>query len=180
MNEKVDETGIPGYVSIKEAAKILGLSPITVYEYVAEGRLSSRRAAHVIMIPLEEVTSFKPNVSGRPRKSLPVWRLSHSDNELFMTSIEVRFRPHQQDLLEQRLASIKDAQTHLFPGTVARYITGNDADPEDIEIVFVWRSTIMPNEETRERALEDFRNALADILDWSTANYKHGKVFLHT
>ena len=64
MNEYVGRPNLPGYVSIKEAAKILGISDKRVYEYVGEGRLSSTWAADVIMIPLEEVQKFKRRSSG--------------------------------------------------------------------------------------------------------------------
>ncbi len=70
MHVNDGQASVPGYVSIKEAAEILGLSPGRVYEYVEDGRLSSVRAAHVILIPLEEVKNFKPNIAGRPRKSV--------------------------------------------------------------------------------------------------------------
>src|SRR5260221_6379861 len=99
MSNNNDPSRVPGYVSIKEAAKILGLSPSRIYEYVEDGRLSSVRAAHVILIPLQEVELFKPNISGRPRKSVLRWRISPQDNLLLSTTILVQLRPHQQDLL---------------------------------------------------------------------------------
>ena len=71
MDDSIDLPNIPGYVSIKEAASILGLSSRTVYEYVDEGRLPAKRAADVIMILLDDVRSFKRGTSGRPRKSVP-------------------------------------------------------------------------------------------------------------
>lgn len=178
MSEMSDVSGIPGYVSIKEAAKILNLAPNTVYEYVAEGRLSSFRAAHVIMIPLAEVQAFRPSIAGRPRKRLPVWRIPPNDNLLFMTSIEVTLFPGQHETFLKRLEVLK-REDYIFPGTVARYIAGDAASPESIEIVLVWRSSVMPDEEDREQALDAFRHALTDVLDWKTARYKHGRVFMH-
>src|SRR2546430_14233271 len=96
MSNNNDPSRVPGYVSIKEAAKILGLSPSRVYEYVEDGRLSSVRAAHVILIPLEEVENFKPSISGRPRKSVPRWRISPKDNHLLSTTILVQLRSHRR------------------------------------------------------------------------------------
>ena len=81
------QASVPGYVSIKEAAAMLGLSPGRIYEYVEDGRLSSVRAAHVILIPIEDVENFKPNIAGRPRKSVLRWRISPENNVLFSTSI---------------------------------------------------------------------------------------------
>jgi helix-turn-helix protein len=48
MNEYAGRPNLPGYVSIKEAAKILGISDKRVYEYVDAGRLPSMWAADVI------------------------------------------------------------------------------------------------------------------------------------
>jgi excisionase family DNA binding protein len=63
-------------VTIKDAAKLLGVSDKRVYAYIEEGRLPAVRAAHVIMIPLEEVNRFKPKIIGRTRKNTPMWRTS--------------------------------------------------------------------------------------------------------
>ncbi len=180
MNDNTNSRNIPGYVSIKEAADMLGLSPNTVYEYVTEGRLSSVRAAHVIMIPVEEVKHFKPNVAGRPRKSIPVWRISPEDNELFMTYITVRVQAGQQDVLLKKLEEIRQSGEYLFPGTIARYIALSEKDLSLVTVSLVWRGTVMPDEATRETALQAFRAALADILDWDTAQYDTGKVLMHT
>jgi hypothetical protein len=40
---------------------------VGVYAYIEERRLPAVRAAHVIMIPVEEVKKFNPKISGRPR-----------------------------------------------------------------------------------------------------------------
>ena len=66
---------------------MLGLSPSRVYEYVEDGRLSSVRVAHMILIPVDEIKNFKPGIAGRPRKSLLRWRTSPPNNELLETSI---------------------------------------------------------------------------------------------
>src|SRR5258707_3834130 len=96
MSNNNDQSRVPGYVSIKEAAEMLGLSPSRVYEYVEDGRLSSVRAAHVILIPVEEVKNFKPNIAGRPRKSILRWRISPENNMLLSISIVVQIRSGRQ------------------------------------------------------------------------------------
>src|SRR5215470_11022994 len=120
MNEKyASRPNLPGYVSIKEAAELLGISDKRVYEYVDEGRLSSMWAADVIMIPLDEVKQFKRKSSGRPRKSIPAWRISSGENTQYMTSIFVQMRPDQQEVLKQKLEEIRQRGQHVFPGTIA-------------------------------------------------------------
>jgi excisionase family DNA binding protein len=180
MRNENDQSRVPGYVSIKEAATILGLSPSRVYEYVEDGRLSSVRAAHVILIPLKEVERFKPSISGRPRKSVPRWRISPRDNLLLSTTILVQLRPHRQELFIKRLEEMKQRDRHLLPGTIARFITKSESTPGQVEISLIWRKTVMPPEEEREQALEELRRAFADVLDWSTARYDHGQVLVHT
>lgn len=181
MNEQyASRPSLPGYVSIKEAAKILGISDKRVYEYVDEGRLSSMWAADVIMIPLDEVKKFKRRSSGRPRKSIPTWRISSGDNTQYITSIFVQIRAGQQDNLLQKLEEMRRGGKHLFPGTVARFVIKSHSIPGRVEISFIWRSAVMPNEAAREEQLEAFQLALVDVLDWSTAQYNNGEVLMHT
>jgi excisionase family DNA binding protein len=71
MREYLDLPTLPEYVSIKEAAKMLGVSDKRVYTYIEDGRLPAVRAAHVIMISIQEIKKFKPKISGCPRKNAP-------------------------------------------------------------------------------------------------------------
>jgi excisionase family DNA binding protein len=180
MRNDSDQPGVPGYISIKEAAGMLGLSPSRVYEYVEDGRLSSVRAAHVILIPLEEVKNFKPKLSGRPRRSIPRWRNSPKENMLLSTTIVVQMRTKQLAPLMKRLEEIKQDERYLFPGTVARFIIKSETVPGQIEISLIWRRSVAPPEEVRDQALEELRRALADVLDWSTAQYNNGQILMHT
>jgi excisionase family DNA binding protein len=179
MRERLDLPNMSEYVSIKDAAKLLGVSDKRVYAYVEDGRLPAVRAAHVIMIPLKAVKEFKPKISGRPRKNTPLWRTSPPENIQLTTSIYVQIQTNQLKNLQQRLQTIRQAQEHIFPGTVARYIVGSTTCPGTIEILLIWRSTEMPNTAVREQALEEFREALADVLDWDTARYRDGEVWMH-
>src|ERR1019366_1237088 len=164
MHVNDGQASVPGYVSIKDAAEMLGLSPSRVYEYVEDGRLSSVRAAHVILIPIGEVQNFKPNIAGRPRKSVLRWRISPDNNMLLSTSIVVHVRAdHQADLMT-RLEAIRQGDAFLFPGTVSRFITQSDTFPGQVEISLIWRSTAMPDEAARAEALATFQQSLADVL----------------
>jgi excisionase family DNA binding protein len=171
---------LPGYVSTKEAAKILGVSERRVRLYIEMQRLPAVRAADVLLLPLEDVKNFKRKIVGRPRKNTLAWRISSSENTQFTTSISVQIRAHREKQLLQRLQEIKREGQHVFPGTVARYIVKNTSMPRLVEITLVWRRIIMPNEAEREQALEAFRQALADVLDWNTAHYSDGEVLMHT
>jgi excisionase family DNA binding protein len=180
MSNYAGRPSLPGYVSIKEAAQILGISDKRVYEYVDEGRLPSMWAADVIMIPVDEVKKFKRRSSGRPRKSVPTWRISAGDNKQFITSITVQVRPNQQDALMQKLEEVKQGSLHTFPGTVARWIAANETVPGQIEISLIWRSAVMPKGVERERAVEALRQTFSEVLDWDTAQYRNYRVLMHT
>src|SRR5216683_2445470 len=118
MREYLDLPGMPEYVSIKEAAKMLGVSDKRVYAYIEDGRLPAVRAAHVIMLPVKEVKNFQPKISGRPRKNNPPWRTSPEDNRILVTSILVQMKTHPHRLLHT-LEEIKRIGEHRFPGTIA-------------------------------------------------------------
>src|SRR5258708_39020192 len=113
MRNMNDSTSVPGYLSVKEAAQALGLSPSRIYEYVENGRLSSVRAAHVILIPVEDIQKFTPTIAGRPRKSVPRWRLSPENNRLIATVIRVQARPNCQEAFEKQLEIIKQEDHSL-------------------------------------------------------------------
>lgn len=180
MSEYASRPNLPGYVSIKEAAKRLGISVKRVYEYVAEGRLPSTWAADVIMIPEDAVKQFKRRSSGRPRKNIPTWRISSGDNVQFKTSICVQVRTGQQSLWLEKLEQIKQRGELVFPGTVARFIMESETHPGQVEISLIYRYGVMPKEEVREQTLEIFRQELDEVLDWNTAQYNYGKILMHT
>ncbi|GHO96264.1 hypothetical protein KSF_063120 [Reticulibacter mediterranei] len=180
MRESLDLPNIAEYVTIKEAAKMLGVSDKRVYAYIEEGRLPAVRAAHVIMISVEDVKKFKPKISGRPRKNTPAWRASPVDNRLLTNSILVRLHGESQKQLEQRLEEIRQSGEQIFPGTVARYIIQDKTHAGEIEILLIWRSVSRPDKPTREKALAEFLRSLSDIVDLNTARYSEGQVLLHT
>lgn len=59
------------YCSVKQAAKLLGVSTNTVYQYVKEGKLTVRRIGRGrIRIPLKELTPFLPQATPAPETQL--------------------------------------------------------------------------------------------------------------
>lgn len=180
MENYPDFQDMPDYVSIKEAARIIGVSANRVYEYVTEGRLKGLWAADVIMIPLEEAKNFKRGATGRPRKNTPAWRISGAEDTQFMVSMLVPLRTGKFDALLAKLEEMRRAGQYIFPGTVARYIVDVDGKHEQIEITLIWRKTTIPDEATREQQLRQLREALQDALNWEKAEYSHNGVLMHT
>jgi excisionase family DNA binding protein len=180
MSEQIDIPDIPDYVSVEDAAKRLGISKTRIYKYVNEGRLQAVKASHTIMIPLEELERYKRNITGRPRKSTPPWRVPPTDNDLRITFILVRVLKDKTSILKKRLVEIKQSDDYIFPGTIARYISESETFPERVEIELVWRGAREVDIAEQERELEAFRQKLADVLDWSTAQYSSSRILLHT
>ena len=170
---------VPGYVDIKEAARILGVAESSIYRYVQSGRLPAYQAGRNIMIEAEALSQFKPTNTGRPRTNVPVWRITPDENALIQTSITVQIRAEKQETFLQKLEEIRSKKEHLFPGTVARYIASSSKQPNSIEITLIWRSSIMPDVATRQEALKAFQDALTDVVDWTTARCDGGTVFMH-
>lgn len=180
MNDEDILPHLEGYISLKRAARMLGVAERTVYGYVTEGKLPGVRAGSSIVVKAEDVQRFKRGSPGRRRTRVPVWRLSVGEHLQYLSIIFARIRPGQEDKLDQKLEEIRAAEKHLLPGTVARYIARSEDKPENVQMVLVWRSTIMPPQEEREAALAALREELAEILDWDTAWSESGRVLMHT
>jgi len=179
MSNEIKLPDIEEYVSIKQAAEMLGVAYRTAHQYVAEGRIPAVRAGDVILIRVAELKKFKPTISGRPRKSVPRWHISPADNALLATIILVQVRSGQEEKLAERLDELRRGGEHLFPGTVSRYIMKRKQHPGQVEILLIWRSPIMPASAQREQALAAFRQSLDDVLDWSTAQYDEATILMH-
>jgi excisionase family DNA binding protein len=171
----------PEYLSVREAAKLMGVSERSIYGYIGEGKLRGARIGNIIAVNAGEVQRFGciRKAPGRVRTTTPRWHVPPAQNCLFLTTITVRACAGQGALLDERLAEIRRDDRHRFPGTVGRYIGRNQLDPDEIEIVLIWRSVVMPPEQDREAALTALAAYLADVLDWETAAYKHSQVLLH-
>ena len=171
---------LPGYITLKEAAQMLGVAERTVYGYVIDGKLPGIRTGSSIMVKPEDVKNYKRGAPGRRRTVIPIWRLSADNSLLYLTIIFARIKAGQGKRFDAKLEEIRAAEKHLLPGTVARYIARSEEKPEDVQIVLVWRSTVMPPPGEREAALAALRAELAEILDWENAWSEYGRVVMHT
>ena len=180
MIDGVDIPNLPGYVSIREAADMLGVSDKRVYQYVRAGRLPAQRVGNILILPVEEVRQFKPSPSGRVRAKAPSWRAYRSRGALIITNIRVPVRVGQQGKLVEKLKAIQKQDSHTFSGTVARYVTKGDADFTSMQILLIWKSTEMPGEARRKQDLALFQEELAEVLDWEAAQYSTNEAIIHT
>lgn len=176
MPRKIEIPNSPDYISVKEAAEIIGCSPMRVYQYIDSGLLSAQKVGRQTILPKKEVQQFRPHPSGRLRSKAPVWRTYRSRVTLFATVIQVQIRKNQQKELLKKLKAIR-SDTHTFTGTIARYVLG---DTETLLILLIWKDTEMPNEATRQQDLLLFQQEFADVLDWETAHICTKDVLRHT
>ncbi|HEY4036382.1 MAG TPA: helix-turn-helix domain-containing protein [Ktedonobacteraceae bacterium] len=175
-----DFPDIPGYVSIKQAAEMLGITDKRVYRYIDLGRLPAFKSGGVFLLPEEEVKRFKLNPPGRTRRDPPQWRMYNARSKVFATNIRVQVRPGQQNQLIEKLDAIQKANRHTFPGTIARYAVKDDQEFTNIHFFLVWKDTEMPDERMREDHLTAFKEELADVLDWETAQYSTNETLMYT
>jgi len=180
MTDYIDLPEVPDYISTDRAAQILAISKQRVYQYIEEKRLPAFRAGNTILLRKEAVEQFKPNITGRPRKKAPQWRVYRGGSTVLSTDIHVQVRPDKQAQLIEKLKAIYRGQRHTFPGTIQRYIFKDDGFPTSVSIWLVWKDTEMPDEATRERNLAAFRTELDDVLDWKTAQISTKEGIIYT
>jgi excisionase family DNA binding protein len=180
MTKNNDIPDIPGYVSIKEAAKLLNISSSRMYEYARERRLPLHKAGKTYMISTESLKDFKPNPTGRMRIKPPEWRVYRGGGNVLTTEMQVHVRSGQQKKLVDTLKVIQEENRHPFSGTIARYILKDNEMFTSVTIWLVWKDNEMPDEATRERELSAFKDELADVLDWETASYSMKEGIIYT
>jgi len=161
---------IPGYVSSKQAATMLGISKHRLYQYVKAKRLHVVRVGKAFMVPIEEIEQFKLHAPGRVRTNTLDWRVYNIRSKLLSLDIEVQVLPGQEERLLEKLQAIQQGNRHTFPGTMARYILKESTSFSTVSIWLIWRDTEMPDEVKREEGLTAFKAELADVLDWETAS----------
>ncbi|HEY0752584.1 MAG TPA: helix-turn-helix domain-containing protein [Ktedonobacteraceae bacterium] len=136
-------------LSMREAASMLGVSQRSVYGYIESGKLAGERSNKIIRVSAQEVATFERRAPGRVRSAPPRWRWPPEQNPLYLTTILVRVRPDGAALLDATCAEFRVQNKHRLPGTSARYIGRNLDDPDEVNIVLVWRRASMPPDEQR-------------------------------
>lgn len=131
------------------------------------------------MVSAQSVAALKRRAPGRVRTTIPRWRAAPQANQCTLLHISVRLRPGQEECFHHHLQQMRQANTHCLPGTMARYIVRNQSDPDEVDIVLLWRAAIAPPEQQREQALAALAAEFANVFDWNQARRKEGEVVLH-
>ena len=181
MDNRANDSGIEGYLTVKEAALKLGLSYKSVQRHVKNGHLKGTKKGGVYLISQREINNFKPNLAGRPRASVPQWRFSYDGNEQIATSVEGELREGvSEEDFTLALEQIKRGEEYQFAGTIARYILSNERAPHRVQFLLIWRQSVMPPAETIESTLAAMQSTLGPVLDWQTARIDTCRVWMHT
>lgn len=167
------------YLTVRQAARVLGVSSRSVYGYIESGRLASELIDDLLMVRAEDAAAFKRRAPGRVRTVAPRWRLPTEQNPALLTSIEARARPECRERLESTLAELRATGAHRLPGTVRRFIWHAQDDSDEVTIVLVWRGASMPPEPERQAALNSLYADLGEVLDFSSAQIYEGKICLY-
>lgn len=176
---RISLSRIPGYLSVRETAHLLGVSERTIYGYIETGRLAASRIGCLTVVDSEAACTFQRQAPGRKRTRTPVWHIPPESNLLSLTYITVRQRPGQGERLAEKLQEMRSRKLHLLPGSAARYIARNQQDPEEMYIVLFWRAAQHTPEEQLAQALADMEADLADLLDWEHAQIQEKQVLVH-
>jgi excisionase family DNA binding protein len=184
MVEKKDVPAVPGFVTVREAAKIINVSRTRMYEFVDEGRFPLHKAGNTYLIALADIENFKSNPTGRLRKNPPKWRVYRGGGKLFTTEMQVKIRSGQQEKLLKQLEAIRKGERHTLTGSIARYVlldrTSDHNLPDTVTIWLVWKDSELPDQVTHEHELAAFQAELADVLDWDTAQISDKDGIIYT
>ena len=180
MVKESETSNTRDFVTTSEAAEVLGVSYYTVYEYIKEKRLVAEMVGGIYMIPKKAVQEFKAKPTGRTRTRPPLWRKYRAGARVRGMDIRVRISAGQQMRLIERLNTILEAQRHLFPGTMQRYVFEEDTEPKHVVISLIWKDTEMPDESAIQQELKPLQAELADVLDWDTAQFTTKQAIIHT
>jgi hypothetical protein len=180
MSEEREFLRFPGYVSVKEAASILGFKEDRVWYYIRLQRLASRKIDGRSMITEESVRNFRVKPRGRVRADPPPWHVYRGGAKVYTLQIDIQVRSGKQEEWRAKLQVTLEEQEYLFFGTMQRYIFSDKENPNNITIQLVWKDTELADEARLTRDVETFKADFADVLDWETARYTTKQALIHT
>ncbi len=171
---------LANYISVRDAARELGISVRRLYRHIDQEKIQAVRIANILVIPKDELKHVSYGTTGRPRQNTPLWHIAAPNDAYTWLHVFVELREDDGQDLTAKLGAIRREGSHLFPGTAARYVVRSDQRPREVQILLIWRGSLLPTPEAREAALEELRGDLADLVDWRTARYETAQVLMHT
>src|SRR5579883_512531 len=92
MSKNKEHADLEKFVTVQEAARLLGVSDKNVHRRIQRGEIKATPVGGRYLILREDVLEFRPNFSGRKRKSVPQWHISPENNPVIVTLIEAELR----------------------------------------------------------------------------------------
>jgi excisionase family DNA binding protein len=178
MIDSMEKLDTNEYITAQEAAKLLGVSPRSIYTYIQAGNLDVMRVGTFFILRRSDVLSYQLKGAGRKRMGEPKWRRP-SRPALKMT-IKVPLLPGRQwQELDPLLEKVRTGQ-YSFPGMILRLLGRNQND--ELQIDLIWKpAAFLQCEEARETALatlfEEVKGYL-DLLDWGAMRYEECQLLL--
>ena len=181
MSTNDDKAEIDKFLTVGEAAKLLGMTYKTAHRHIVLGDLKGIKKGGRYLIPRTEIEHFTRRLAGRPRTSTPMWRFSPEGNRQIGTSVEADMREGaSEEEFVRALEQIKHSEGHLFEGTIARYIMSDERDLRRVHFLLIWRETVMPTTDDIERALAALGRELSEVLSWESARSSTQRIWMHT
>jgi len=163
------------YLTIREAARLIGVADRTVYGYIQSGRLSFVLPGQGMRIPATDVARFRRLPVGRTRLRSPRWRKPSAQNREHVVTITGRIRAGQAEAFHEMVQAIFEGE-YTFPGTAGRYVVANG---DRVQIILVWRQATMPSREGRSASIATLISGTNDIIEW-VQPYLESETLLHT
>jgi hypothetical protein len=168
------------YLSVREAARVMGVSERSVYGYLARGKLTKKYIDERITLVEAEVQAFKRRAPGRTRASPPFWHMASGKNPLYLTTITMSLLPGCDALLEEKLTEFRTQGKHEITGTCARAISRSLEAPDRLVIFLFWYSASLPSEGQRAQEIAALIADLSEVCAWETALIAKSQTFVHT
>jgi excisionase family DNA binding protein len=175
--EQVTQT-IATKLSVQQAAKVMGVSARSVYNYIKAGQLAHERFGNMIIVDDANIRTLKRRPVGRTRTLMKYWHLPTTGNTQSLMVITVAVKEGQHEHLKTKIRDMQQKRIHLFEGTVTRYITVDDAT--NVHILLVWRACLAPSKVAIDEACRAFQEDFAETLDWESACSEEHTVLTHT
>ena len=103
MAEEKRYLRFPGYVSVKEAAGLLGVKEGKLWYNIRVGKLRAEKIEGRNMIPEPDLMNFQADARGRRRTEPILWRAYRGGSRVYGLQIEVQARTIQREDLQTRI-----------------------------------------------------------------------------
>lgn len=143
------------FVSVSEAARLLGVSSGSIYGYIRRGKLTKRLVDERIMLREEEVLALDEKRSAMQLKQ-----------PSYMLMLTAQVRPGCKERFEEKLKEFYTQNKHIIPDTSKQLILRDKSDPEHVMVLLFWRNRTLPFEEQCQEALAALIADLNEVCDW--------------